>query len=495
MVAATTEFEILNFARPLDVHTWSDHPEVNTFVELIFLGLKGVDGNRKTIRKLLKVVLLDLYVAWCSNPNLKLMFSRDNNAYAAKSRYSELHIGKKIIEVVDALVACGLVNEKRGFNDRSTGSAFLTRLWPTARLIAHFKKAKFHQFHVHNDEDREVIILRNEDKENVEYVDDDQGLDLAAMRTLLRDYNKLLDSTHIDIETLEEPVIQLGKGKAKRPLPINQRTKFVHRIFNNSRWDHGGRFYGGWWQRCPKAWRTQIVFDGVRAMELDYSGLHIVILYAQEGINYWKDIGEDPYQVNQVEAFDPEIDIRSAAKLLLLTAVNAGSEEKAFGAFRYQSETGSAEKRMKDKELGNLLDQLKEKHPAISHKIASGAGIGLMYIESQITERIIQRFTYHYKCPILSIHDSYLVPFGYDRFLHEEMCNAFLEVTGMSGVIIKHTQDYYDIVQHGFPPEGEQEDFELLAATERHKTERALFNAYEGKPSVEDWYPDWTMVW
>jgi hypothetical protein len=86
MVAATTEFEILNFARPLDVHTWSDYAEVNTFVELIFEDLKGVDGNRKTIRKLLKVVFLDLYVAWCSDPNLKLMFSRDNNAYAAKSR-------------------------------------------------------------------------------------------------------------------------------------------------------------------------------------------------------------------------------------------------------------------------------------------------------------------------------------------------------------------------------------------------------------------------
>jgi hypothetical protein len=350
MVAAT-EFEILNFARPLDVHTWSDYPEVNNFVELIFEDLKGVDGNRKTIRKLLKVVLLDLYVAWCSDPDLKLMFSRDNNAYAAKSRYSELHIGKKIIEVVDALVACGLVNEKRGFNDRSTGSAFLTRLWPTARLIAHFKKAKFHQFHVHNHEDREVIILRDEDKEDVEYVDKDQDLDLAAMRTVLRDYNKLLARTHTDIETLEEPVIQLGEGKAKRSLPINQRTKFVHRIFNNSRWDHGGRFYGGWWQRCPKAWRTQIVFDGVRAMELDYSGLHIVILYAQEGINYWKDIGEDPYQVDQVEAFDPSIDMRSAAKLLLLTAINVDNEKTAFGAFRYQSETGSAQSVCRTKSL------------------------------------------------------------------------------------------------------------------------------------------------
>jgi hypothetical protein len=494
-MVAVTEFEILNFARPLDVHTWSDYSEVNTFVELVFEDLKGLDGNRKTILKLLKVVLLDLYVAWCSDPKLKLMFSRDNNAYAAKSRYSELFIGKKIIEVVDALVVCGWVNEKRGFNDRDTGSAFLTRIWPTTSLIAHFKTAKFHQFHVQNHEEREVIILRNEDKENVEYVDDDQDLDLAVMRTLLRDYNLLLDRTHIDIETLEEPVIPLGEGKAKRFLPINQRSKFVNRIFNNSRWDHGGRFYGGWWQRCPKEWRKAIAFDGVSAMELDYSGLHIVILYAQEGINYWKDIGEDPYQVDQVEAFDPEIDIRSAAKSLLLTAINADSETKAFGAFRNESETGSAQKRMKDKELALLLDQLKKKHSAISHKIASGAGIGLMYIDSQITERLIKRFTYHYKCPMLSVHDSYLVPFGYDRILHEEMCNAFCEVTGMSDPNIKHTEDYYDIVQAGFPPGEEPEDFVPPSPSERHRKERELFNEFKDKPSAEDWHPDWTMIY
>ena len=33
---------------------------------------------------------------------------------------------------------------------------------------------------------------------------------------------------------------------------------------------------------------------------------------------------------------------------------------------------------------------------------------------------------------------------GYDRILHKEMRNAFVEVTKMSGGNIKHTQDYYD---------------------------------------------------
>jgi hypothetical protein len=44
MVAAT-EFEILNFARPLDVHTWSDYSEVNTFVELVFEDTKNSDDG------------------------------------------------------------------------------------------------------------------------------------------------------------------------------------------------------------------------------------------------------------------------------------------------------------------------------------------------------------------------------------------------------------------------------------------------------------------
>jgi len=53
--------------------------------------------------------------------------------------------------------------------------------------------------------------------------------------------------------------------------------------------------------------------------------MHIVILYAQEGINYWADVGDDPYFIEQIEDIDPRIDLRAACKLLLLTAINADS--------------------------------------------------------------------------------------------------------------------------------------------------------------------------
>ena len=147
-------------SRPLDVHTWSDYSEVNDFVDDIYLLLKSIKGHKKGNKRLFKVLLLDMYVAWCADPELKIMFSRDNNAYKAKSRYNELHISKKIRGIVDVLVAEGIVYEKQGFNDRVSGVAFQSRLWATDGLIEQFKAAKFSQFHIHSHEAREPVIFR-----------------------------------------------------------------------------------------------------------------------------------------------------------------------------------------------------------------------------------------------------------------------------------------------------------------------------------------------
>ena len=48
-------------SRLLDVHRWSDHPEVNAFVDDIFNTY--FKQKTKIRKKHLKVVLLDLYVA------------------------------------------------------------------------------------------------------------------------------------------------------------------------------------------------------------------------------------------------------------------------------------------------------------------------------------------------------------------------------------------------------------------------------------------------
>ena len=180
-----TDFKRYLNARPLDVHTWSDHPEVNAFVNDIYSLLSSIQGNERINKKLLKVVLLDLYVAWCTDPELMIMFSRDNNAYKAKSRYNEIHIGKKVIGIVDELVNEGIIEEKRGFNDKIRGMGFQSRLWASPSLKKKFKSARFNQFQFCNHEGRESIVLRDEDKKDVKKYTDNAVTNYS--RSLLAD--------------------------------------------------------------------------------------------------------------------------------------------------------------------------------------------------------------------------------------------------------------------------------------------------------------------
>ena len=490
-----TEFERYLNARPLDVHTWSDHPEVNIFVNEIYLLLSSIKGNERINKKLLKVVLLDLYLAWCTDPELMIMFSRDNNSYRAKSRYNEIRISKKIKDIVDELINEGIIDQKIGFQDPETGVGFQTRLMASPSLKEKFNSARFHQFQFSDHEGRESIVLRDETKEAFEDYQDTEITNFS--RSLLSDYNALLAKTHIDIFDLDKPVIEIGSGSKAMKLAINQQDKFVRRIFNNSRWDQGGRFYGGWWQRCPKTHRENIVFDGVATAEIDFSGIHIVILYAHEGINYWAEVNEDPYSIHGINDIDPDIDLRAAAKLLLLTAINAETPEKAFGAFRQQAGSGSPEKRLTNEQLNSMLNQLKRKHEPIAHKLASGAGIELMYLDSQITERLIERFTRHFQCPILTIHDSYIVPFGWDRILHREMQVAFEAATGVSQPVVEHTTEYYDVLQDEPDPRlvNSITEYPEWTPSKRHLKDYESFKAYKNKPDRELWVPTWTMVY
>ena len=71
-------------SRPLDVHRWSEYPEVNNFVNLIYEEYFRW-RNPNLIKKHLKVALLDLYVAWNEHLDMKIGVHMNRNACKAKS--------------------------------------------------------------------------------------------------------------------------------------------------------------------------------------------------------------------------------------------------------------------------------------------------------------------------------------------------------------------------------------------------------------------------
>ncbi|QJF50761.1 hypothetical protein [Roseobacter ponti] len=160
--------EDLNYSDRLDVHRWTDHKEAIPFINNIY-DRYFAGGYRNVTMKNLKVVVLDLFVKWKSDPNLKTSYSRNSNDYQVGSIYNELHISRKTIDVVDKLSEVGLVKTHMGFKDRRTGVGRISRMWPTRDLIKMFEEAAFSPFDIGSSPERVPIVLRNDEGEDIAF--------------------------------------------------------------------------------------------------------------------------------------------------------------------------------------------------------------------------------------------------------------------------------------------------------------------------------------
>ena len=433
-------------SRILDVHRWSEHQEANLFVDDVydtFLNRQEPE-NTGIKKKHLKVVLLDLYVAWLSDPDLNIAVHMSPAAYSngtvfssGKSRYNELNIKVSTIDIVHRLDEAGLIGRKDGWQD-SGGKGFLTRIWPTPKLTKLFEDAAFRFFEIGYAENRENIILRDEDKVDVPY--DDTSV-VRVMRQLLHDYNKLPERTFIDIQSLDVPRIELPEKKKRRQsnkqvfVNITHHDKFVRRIFNNKTFDDGGRFYGGWWQRIDSDYREHIRMNDVPTVEIDYSSLHVILAYTEAGLDYWQNTDKDPYDLPVRGVNNPEHS-RDITKLFFLLSLNASDEQALFKAFRSELNYKAYPYTFPDEVLAELLDTIKQGHPDIAHLICSGAGLKLMNIDSRICDYVIADFV-RTNTPILTVHDSFIVPFGEEDRLLQLMKEAFEHVTHKTGIKAK----------------------------------------------------------
>ena len=437
-----------NYSRPLDVHRWSCYTETNTFVNSIYEQYFLTDKANKTIRKkLLKVVLLDLYVAWIDDPNLCIGVHMSPNAYSdgtiftkGKSRYNELHIKDTIIQVIHRLRDVGLIGFKEGYEGSSEYGGRTSRMWAYERLIEAFETAQFGYFDINYIENKEVIILRDSNKNNVEY---ETTKHTEEMAEVVRAYNTLLAKTFIDLPDMNKPMLEIkdkNSGKT-RYVNITHHGKFTHRVFNNSSWDQGGRFYGGFWQQIDQILRGAIRLNDSSTVEIDFSGLHVILAYAKEGIDYWATTNEDPYNIF-IEGIEYPDHARDVIKQLTLLAFNASDEHSLFKAFRseFDYKNYSVRYSFPDEKLSEILQSIKDKHPKIKHLINTGAGLELMNIDSKIAEYIIKDFV-QTDTPILTIHDSFIVPFGEEDRLERLMKKAFVYVTNKDRIKVKFNKN------------------------------------------------------
>jgi len=444
-------------SEPLDVHTWSDHPEIKALCNDLYdvVGLASLEpngkGNRKpkrTVKESLRVLILDLYVKWLKDPSLSIGFSKTKSSYKVGSRYNGLYIPEKIIEVEAILVEAEYVEELPHFHSRAgQGRSYTTRIRHTETLTELFRELTIDLHDIDTHANEECIILHDkyvddpDDDINrkIEYKDEELSSEQLALVNTMRDqlssYNKLLKHTYIDIPSYKSStftrIIKHGKyAGRKQVISLGPDNKFVTRVFNGglaANWKRGGRFYRGWWQQIDKEDRTRIYINDKPTLEVDFKAFHPNLLSNELGVR----LADDPYDLGVLilpDVVTTKEQQRAYVKLLVLMGINADSDKKAFQAFRNDDRQDKVANSLTDIQLGELLKGFIDKHPQFDGILNTGQALRLMNIDSQIANLVIDHFTKK-DIPVLCIHDSFIIQHDKEPELRRILDQATHQVT------------------------------------------------------------------
>ncbi len=269
----------------------------------------------------------------------------------------------------------------------------------------------------------EGIRLKDSNKVLVEYGD-------IAFTTEARDrlkaINEMLSSHWADLalsdEQFAEEVVHIrGTRDDEATQSFDFAARTVYRVFNNNDWQQGGRFYGAWWISCPSRLRPHILIDGKRTVEVDYSGLHAAMLYAEAGL----DVPDDPYARCLSRTGDKEE--RQLVKRTFNALLNADKVSRVSEIEGYTSD-------LTGRDWPEFKQYIVAQYPEFSQHFGSGVGLRLQRKDSDLAEAVMLQFAaMGYAC--LPVHDSFIVHHGLEHDLANSMNRAFLAEFGVEGKV------------------------------------------------------------
>ena len=422
--------------RLLDVWLLSNYPEVKSALQQIFVEMQEAGlvkaGYEKKVKDHIRTIVLDLYVVQQADPTRYLSYHRKSSAYKKGSRYKSLFLGyRNVIKVVDFLQNAEYIEGTTGYkNVEIPSNSKLSLMRAKPKLIEMIKDGhKVVPPMIRRDETEEIIILKDTEKKQIEYEDTDAT---RQMRENLRLINRNLERHAILLYAKDSELETLNTIIRKDPKKgaIDFAKKRLRRIFNNSSWEQGARFYDGWWQSVPREYRHYIRLNDKDVVELDFSGLHINMLYAIAG----KPMPEG--DVYHLDGYSNNDIFRTFVKTMLQAMVNAATRDKARQALhksvRKEKELDLPAEILSTgkKDIYPVMDAFEMKHKPIEEFFCTGKGIDLQYLDSQMAEKVMLHFS-KMGYAILPLHDSFIIHHALERELRESMETAFKDMFGL----------------------------------------------------------------
>ena len=378
------------------------------------------------------------------------------NWYSGKGRNTprfnyRIHIKR----VYEGLICLGYLHEyKKGVSHGGKG-LYLTRYRATTKLVKLFSKRDLMELPVvfaGEIDVEEVIRIQRVRKEQIptnrvtrdgspitrevkfrDLIDYEDTDFTRGLRRNVDEINARISSKWIDLELskaeyhamIREMISKKNKKAQKdpdsfRPLMLSDRT--LYRVFNDEDFQTGGRFYGGWWQEIPSAYRDRIVINGKRTVQLDYSGLHPRILYAMAGESL---IG-DPYEISLTPTL--HADDTKGFRKYLKKAFNAMLNAETVMTRPPRGSWGKSKTYLKHWGLRwcDIVDAFYERHSLISDQFFTGVGAKLQRTDSDIAEDVmLAMHRRNSDIVVLPIHDGFICHHGYESELKAMMLGAY----------------------------------------------------------------------
>jgi hypothetical protein len=396
------------------------------------------------IHKAATRIIEGLYQVYGSrNNNCGLGVPTSKSGYGKKHNQIDDLSHTAVMRVLGALQSLNWIKRRKGFKNKN-GECIPTSIKPFGGLLKLFQKTKY-VWRPLAPIKKDVIVLKGYDpltqlKEIQSFKDNNQ---IRHWRKNLQTYNKFLTQhaicLSVENHNLDKMIKSMMKKKYQVDWMFGEKKKkprifnFLHvqlrRIFARGSFEHGGRFYGGWWQFIPSEYRSYITINGQPTVEIDYSELHPRLMYLRanepipEGDLY--DLG---LRYDGIE-YDKEIEPYKSKRKIIKNYVNAVINDEK-GSYKLHG-TIINQLGLNTKSLEGLLVK---KHPLIQEIKGKGLGLKFQFIDSQVAELVMMRMmSKGILC--LPVHDSFICQAEHLQELRQAMEDAYAEVINSTAKI------------------------------------------------------------
>ena len=430
---------------------------VEELIEIVKENLEGRLRDREEYKKSIQVLVLNLFNAYRTDSNMPVGIPGDSTWYSSSPLGYRTTTNSR-----EALIEAGYIKQVRKGVHKNFGSSAIDNKFvqsrvgaykATSKLVKYFNKLNLYSLKI-NFDTFPSIRVGNKETGNIEPLRNEEYL---RHKNSIKEINLYYDTIHIDLVVTDEELtkirMQMSSKEARDEWleteedvlkDLNFRRKYLHRKFHDNNYSLHGRFYGGFWQSIPSEWRHRITINNKPTIEMDYTTMHFSMLYDlledklfdKEGQALFQS-NNDLYDLSAFTDWEEGSEYRKEVKLIMNYMLNCTDDEQVKAVIeknRAKDFTNGVPKRFGTWQ--GLIDFIKEAHAPINHNFYTGKGLGLMFLDSLIAEKVMKRGVEEDIC-ILTVHDSFICKLEHQGKLLNFMFDAYQEVIGAYGKSIK----------------------------------------------------------